>query len=341
MGDYERWRQIASGQAAPQPKSEKVEPSDRGDVKVLTVVAAAVLLLAADQVYLHHQVSQLNGLGQRIEAQAALQQEAQTKAFNDRMTALDDEYRKAARGRRAAEAEKPAEAPDAGLEAARAELKQSRAITEQLQATQQKQANDVARQLARKADQAQVGALSQDVSATRQDLDSTKKNLRQALEGLGMARTEFGTLIGRNHGEIEQLRQLGERDYYEFNLERSNQAQRVAGVGLELRKTDVKRLRYTLRLHVDDYALEKKDRTINEPIFFYVSRQSQPLELVVNKVAADHVSGYLSVPKGTPMAAARPAHRGPDSQEWEPFTELKSAAAQKGSSETEGGGPRP
>jgi hypothetical protein len=97
---------------------------------------------------------------------------------------------------------------------------------------------------------------------------------------------------------------MGERDYFEFTLNRKSPA-RVAGVGLTLTKTNVKRHRFNLDLVADDLQVEKKDRTIDEPIFFYVNGSKRPYELVVNEVKADHVKGYLSTPKGAKEVAAR------------------------------------
>jgi hypothetical protein len=173
----------------------------------------------------------------------------------------------------------------------------------QLQNEQRKQAEQLQAELAQKADQQQMGALNQDVSAQRTDLDNTKKALDSVRSDLGMARSEMGTLIARNHDDIEQLRKLGERDYFEFTVQRKSPV-RVGGVGLTLTKTNVKRHRFNLDLLADDVHVEKKDRTINEPIFFYVNGSKKPYELVVNEVKPDQVKGYLSTPKGGTEVAA-------------------------------------
>jgi hypothetical protein len=116
----------------------------------------------------------------------------------------------------------------------------------------------------------------------------------------------MGTLIARNHDDIEQLRKMGERDYFEFTVDRKSPAH-VAGVGLTLKRTNVKRHRFNLDLMADDVRVEKKDRTINEPIFFYVSGSKRPYELVVNEVKSNEVKGYLSTPKGATEVAASSA----------------------------------
>jgi len=183
------------------------------------------------------------------------------------------------------------------------ELKRARATVAQIQNEQRQQAEQLQAELAQKADQQQVGALNQDVSAQRTDLDNTKKALDTVRSDLGMARSEMGTLIARNHDDLEQLRKMGERDYFEFTASRKTLA-RVAGVGFTLTKTNVKRHRFNLDLVVDDVQVQKKDRTINEPIFFYINGSKRPYELVVNEVKSNQVKGYVSTPKGAKEVAS-------------------------------------
>ena len=184
------------------------------------------------------------------------------------------------------------------------ELNRARALVGKIQAEQKQQAEQLKLEIAQKADQQQVGMLTQDVSATRADLDSTKKSLEATRSDLGMARSEFGTLVARNHDEIDQLRKLGERDYFEFTLVR-NEPGRAAGVGLILKKVNLKRHRFNIVLVADDMEIEKKDRTVNEPVFFYVQGSKRFHEMVVNKVERNKVTGYISTPKGAVQVAAR------------------------------------
>jgi hypothetical protein len=146
-----------------------------------------------------------------------------------------------------------------------------------------------------------------DLTALGGDLDGVKSDLETTKTGLQTARGEFGTLIARNHDEIEQLRRLGEREYYEFTVNGKGQRSRVGGLSLELRGTDTKRNQFTIALYVDDMRLEKKDRSVDEPIYFYTRGNRAPLELVVNRVSKNRIAGYLSVPKtaqSTTSAAA-------------------------------------
>jgi hypothetical protein len=142
----------------------------------------------------------------------------------------------------------------------------------------------------------QISSVSQDVAATKSDLGTTKQTVNTLQSDLGMARSEMGTLIARNHDDIETLRKLGQRNYYEFTLNK-NQEQTVAGVGLVLKKTNVKHNRYNLNLLTNDTAIPKDNRTIDEPIFFATGSSREFNELVVNKVSQSTVTGYISTPK--------------------------------------------
>jgi len=183
------------------------------------------------------------------------------------------------------------------------ELKKARTLVTQLQDQQQAQTEQLKQELSQKADQQQVGALTQDVSSTKTDLSTTQKNVSTLAADLGMARSDMGTLIARNHDDIEYLRKMGDRDYFEFSLTK-DQLAKVAGVGLTLKKTNVKRYRFNLTTLVDDMAVERKDCTINSPVFFYVNGSKKPYELVVNSVASTQVKGYLSTPKGASTEVA-------------------------------------
>jgi hypothetical protein len=173
------------------------------------------------------------------------------------------------------------------LNKARAEAQQIRDDdTTQLAAMDAK----VKDQLDTKASTDDVKAVDGEVSGVRTDLNVTKNDLQ-------MARSEMGTLIAKNHDDVETLRRLGERDYIEFTIAGKNTAQKVADVTIEVRATDPKRNQCNLALVVDDKRTEKRNRTINEPIFFYAHGARQPMEVVINQVEKNKVSGYLSIPK--------------------------------------------
>jgi len=124
----------------------------------------------------------------------------------------------------------------------------------------------------------------------RTDLDTTREDLK-------MAKSEMGTLIARNHDEIDQLRRMGERDYTEFTITGRNRPQKVANVTVELKGVNAKRNQFNLAMVVEDKRFEKKNRAANEPIFFYTTGTHIPEEIVINKIGKDTISGYVSIPK--------------------------------------------
>jgi len=121
-----------------------------------------------------------------------------------------------------------------------------------------------------------------------------------------MARSEMGTLIAPNHDEIDQLRRLGEREYVEFTIAGKGKPQKVGNVTVELRGTNTNKNQFSVSLTVEDKLYNKKNRALNEPIFFYLSGTRQPEEIVINKVSKGQISGYLSIPKANaqPKASA-------------------------------------
>ena len=159
-----------------------------------------------------------------------------------------------------------------------------------------KKLTDVESTLATKASADDVKAIGTDVNGVKSDLDATKGNLL-ALRG------EHGELIARNHEELEQLKRMGERDYFEFTLNGKGQKQHVGSMQVELRGASAKKHQYTVALYIDDMRLEKKNKAINEPIYFYANGSRQPMELVVNKVSDKSVTGYLSAPKAAAASA--------------------------------------
>ncbi len=158
-------------------------------------------------------------------------------------------------------------------------------------------ATSVKAELATKANADDVNKLNGDVTGVKSDLDATKNSIQ-------MARSEMGTLIARNHDEIDQLRHMGQRDYFEFTVQRKGGATKVGSIQIELKDTNTRKNRYTINVLADDNSFEKKDRSVNEPIFFYTGGTRAALELVVNKVTKSTATGYLSIPKAAGTTSA-------------------------------------
>ncbi|MGH9690763.1 MAG: hypothetical protein ACRD4Q_07670 [Candidatus Acidiferrales bacterium] len=175
-----------------------------------------------------------------------------------------------------------------------AELNRARAQAKKIKDDDSKQLADLQNnlngQLATKASADDVNKLGTDVNGVKTDLETTKNNLT-------MTRGEFGTLVAKNHDEIEELRRLGERDYYEFTIDKRNQREKVGDLMVELKSVNAKKNLFTVSLYVDDARYDKKNRSVNEPIYFFSRGSRAPLEFTVNQVSKDKISGYLSVPK--------------------------------------------
>jgi uncharacterized protein YlxW (UPF0749 family) len=138
-----------------------------------------------------------------------------------------------------------------------------------------------------------VGAVRTDLSATRSDLERTSADLRRAIGDMGV----LSGLIATNSKDLQSLRELGDRNYFEFDLKKGEMTKKVGNLTLTLKKSDPKRNRYTIAVLADDRLVEKKDKTINEPVQLYTSNSKQPYEIVVNQVKKDEVVGYLATPK--------------------------------------------
>ena len=138
-----------------------------------------------------------------------------------------------------------------------------------------------------------VGNVKTEVASTKSELYKTIADLRSVLGDLGV---ESG-LVATNGKELAALKALGERNYFEFTLAKTKAPQKVGNIAVLLRKADPKRNRYTLSVIADDKTVEKKEKTANEPVQFYVSGARQPYEIVVNQVKKDQIVGYLATPK--------------------------------------------
>lgn len=141
-----------------------------------------------------------------------------------------------------------------------------------------------------KGDVTKMGA---DLGDTKTDLAATKGKLELAIGDLN----RHSELIATNHDELEVLKHRGDRDYLEFTLKKGGQPMHLSTVSLQLKKADPKKSQFTIYVLADDKRIEKKDRTINEPLQFYTGRDRNLFEVVINAVDKNTVSGYMSTPK--------------------------------------------
>jgi chromosome segregation ATPase len=140
-------------------------------------------------------------------------------------------------------------------------------------------------------------ATTDDVKTVDTHVTQVSTDLNKTIADLNMAKSELGTLIARNHDEIDLLRRKGERDYVEFTIAGKNQPQKVGNMTVELKGTNEKKNRANLVVTVEDKKYEDKNRAMNQPLIFYIGGSHQPEELVINRVSKNQISGYVSVPK--------------------------------------------
>ena len=190
-----------------------------------------------------------------------------------------------------------------------AELAQARALAQNIRQNQKESDDKLTAQIGQvKQDtDAKIGAVTTDlsgaktdISATKEDLEATKAKLTSTVGDLGVQ----SGLIARNQEELDQLKRSGERNIFELHLSKSKTPTHVGPIQVTLTKTDPKKFKYTLMVVADDKTIEKRDKTADEPVQFYIKGATHPYEIVVFDVTKDKVNGYLSTPKDTGTARA-------------------------------------
>jgi len=131
----------------------------------------------------------------------------------------------------------------------------------------------------------------------RETQDLVARN-RTDLEGsLSSTKDELNGSIAKTHEELVALQKRGERNYFEFDLNKSKQFQRVGPLTLSLRHADTKHMNYDVNMMVDDNQLSKKHVNLYEPIWVNTESEGQSVQVVVNKISKNFVHGYISAPK--------------------------------------------
>lgn len=163
-----------------------------------------------------------------------------------------------------------------------------------------------------------VGAVSTDVATvktdvtgakasiadTQTDLNQTKAQLQRTMGDAGV----MSGLIARTHDELETLKHRGDRTYYEFTLQKGAKPTLLSSIKLQAKKVDDKKSKYTMLVSADDRNIEKKDKSLDEPVQFYTGKDPVLFEIVVNNISKNQISGYLSTPKGAPVPMAAPSN---------------------------------
>jgi chromosome segregation ATPase len=270
-------------------------PQNEGSpvVRTILMVLAGVFVIGAI-IFMVQAQGRINDLERK---QAAAEQDMQKKLSdsNAQLRVLAEKY-----GMSHKELSKKAAALQEQEKATESRLKADEETTKQQIGAVSTEVSGV------KSDLGKVGA---DVTSTRNDLADTKVKLEHAIGDIN----RHSELIATSHDELEVLKHKGDRDYFEFTLKKDKEPTRLSIISLQLKKTDAKKSKFTLYVLAEDKKIEKKDRTINEPLQFYTGRDRSLFEVVVNTVSKDTVTGYLSTPKNV-AANQMPSHAPSTSQ---------------------------
>jgi chromosome segregation ATPase len=268
---------------------------------VLPVLFGAVIALAGFSGYLFMQLNHVRAdiakLRESIMTEIANLREASsatTEANRRHLDTLREDLETARRNAAVAVGQAKQEA-----------LKHAETLAKQLQAEQQRQQQQVKGEISQVREaastaNAKIADVSTDVTSVKTEVASTKSELDKTIADLKRMTGDLGVqsgLIATNSKELNALKALGDRNYFDFNLSRTKAAQKVGDVLIRLKKVDLKRNRYTVDVIADDKTVEKKDKTVNEPVQFYVAAARQPYEIVVNQVKKDQIVGYMASPK--------------------------------------------
>lgn len=141
------------------------------------------------------------------------------------------------------------------------------------------------------------GASDARFNKLQSQLDAQGKAIDDTRNDLTSARTELSGSIAKTHDDLVLLEKRGERNYYEFDLQKAKQFKREGPLSVSLRKANEKRQYADLQLIVDDRTLTQKHVNLYQPAMFYAPDSTQPMEIVINEISKDHIHGYISAPK--------------------------------------------
>lgn len=269
----------------------------RGSTFLVPILLGAVIALIAANIYLFLQVDKVKtdlavvqqGLADEVtqlKETVNVSSAASRKRVEDLQSQLQAAQEEAAQavGRAKTEAVQRAEALSRQLAAEQRRQEEQQKVI----ASRVEEVNTAANVTAEKV--GKVDEFTAKLAEADSLLDSA---LKKAMGDMGV----MSGLIATNADELKKLKELGDRNYFEFDLRKAKQPTKVGDVLLRVTKTDEKRNRYTLEVIADDKKVEKKDRTLNEPIQFYTMSARQPYEIVVNNVQKDRIVGYMATPK--------------------------------------------
>jgi hypothetical protein len=135
------------------------------------------------------------------------------------------------------------------------------------------------------------------LSRMQAQLDAQGKAIEETRGDLTNTATQLTGSIAKTHDELVVLEKKGERNYVEFDIQKSKQFQHEGPISISLRKADTKHQFADLQLTVEDRNLIQKHVNLDQPVMYYQSDSELPIQIVINNITKDHIHGYVSAPK--------------------------------------------
>ncbi len=289
--------------------SEHKETTSSGRWPERLVALVAFVALAGVSVYQHQQLKSLGA--DMAEIRGALEENFST--LREAAELNKGQAQRELETLRAALADAQARAAGAAGQARTEAQKHADRLAQELAAKQAAYQQQVAGEFSQVKQSAEltvarIDSVDKNVDQVETDVKLARADIDKTIAGLSRVNGDMGVmsgLIATNGQELAALREFGERNYLEVDIAKSKTYQRIGDVQLRLAKADPKRNRFTVEVFADDSRIEKKDKTLNEPVQFYMAGQRQPYELVVNQVGKDRIKGYLATPKVNELSQNR------------------------------------
>jgi chromosome segregation ATPase len=273
------------------------------------LVAGAIIALLAAVIYLFVQVDHLQTDLAKVQDRMTTEMTSQKSSATERLTAQQKRIEALKDDLENTRQQNAAQAKNLSAQAQREATAHTDAVARQLAeeeakmktmvAAQQSQIGDVQQQAT--AANAKIADVSTDVGGVKTHLSATDAELQRTISELKSARGDLGVqsgLIATNATELAALRLKGERNYTDIRLTKKDKTKRFADITLQLKDANAKKNKYTVVVMADDKLVEKKDKSLNEPVQFYTAKGGHtPYELVINQVGKDQIVGYLATPK--------------------------------------------
>jgi len=179
--------------------------------------------------------------------------------------------------------------------------------------------------------QQELARTKDDIARTRDDLNGSIAKTRDDLNGsisqtrdqlakshdelagqINSTRSDLNGSIAKTHDEVVALRKRGETNVYEFHLDKSKQFHVVGPVTVSLRSTNPKHKTYDVAMIIEDNEISKKHVNLYEPVWIRMTDRPQAVELVVNRIDKDRITGYLSEPKYKRSELASTSEKAPE-----------------------------